>query len=75
VQWPFLICLALLADPAVRLLLGARWSDTAPLVRIIALAWLAMTPAFLTYPVLVAAGRIKDTLTASDLTETPGSRS
>jgi O-antigen/teichoic acid export membrane protein len=65
VQWPFMVCLALLADPAVHLLLGAQWAAAAPLVRIIALASLVMFPAFLTYPVLVALGRVKDTLTAS----------
>jgi O-antigen/teichoic acid export membrane protein len=65
VQWPFMVCLALLADPAVHLLLGPQWAAVAPLVRIIALASLVMFPAFLTYPMLVALGRVKDTLTAS----------
>jgi O-antigen/teichoic acid export membrane protein len=65
VQWPVLACLALLADPVVRVFLGAQWAEVAPLVRIIALASLAMFPAFLTYPILVALGRVKDTLIAS----------
>ena len=65
VQWPTLIMLALLADPVVRILLGQQWSETAPLVRMIALATMVLVPAFLTFPVLVAAGRIRDTLLAS----------
>ena len=65
VQWPALIMLALLADPVVRILLGQQWGETAPLVRMIALAMMALAPAFLTFPVLVAAGRIRDTLLAS----------
>ena len=65
IQWPTLIMLALLADPVVRILLGQQWSETAPLVRMIALATMALAPAFLTFPVLVAAGRIRDTLLAS----------
>ncbi|MBN9433561.1 MAG: lipopolysaccharide biosynthesis protein [Bosea sp.] len=65
VHWPALIMLALLADPVVHLLLGPQWIEAAPLVRIIALANLALAPAFLTFPVLVAAGRIRDALLAS----------
>lgn len=65
VQWPALILLALLADPVVRLLLGPQWGDTVPLVRLIALASMALAPAFMTFPVLVASGRIVDTLVSS----------
>ncbi len=65
VQWPFLVCLALLADPFVNLVLGEQWSGAAPLVRLLALASGSIAPAFLTFPVLVSIGRIKDTLTAS----------
>jgi O-antigen/teichoic acid export membrane protein len=65
VQWPTLLCVAFLADPIVQLVLGSQWAAVAPLVRIMAVAMLTMFPAFLTYPVLVAVGRVKDTLTAS----------
>jgi O-antigen/teichoic acid export membrane protein len=68
VQWPFLVCLALLADPIVLVLLGAQWMGVAPLVRIIAVAWLAMFPAQLTYPLLVSVGKVKEALTASLVT-------
>lgn len=64
-QWPALALLALLADPVVRVLLGAQWGETAPLVRLLALASMALAPAFMTFPVLVATGRVRDTLTAS----------
>lgn len=65
VQWPMLIMLALLADPVVRVMLGTQWTEVVPLVRMISLAMMALAPAFLTFPVLVAAGRIRDTLWSS----------
>lgn len=61
-QWPILLCLALLAEPAVLILYGEQWKEVAPLARIMALATLAMFPAFMTYPTLVAIGRVRDTL-------------
>jgi O-antigen/teichoic acid export membrane protein len=67
-HWPFLLCLALLADPAVRLLLGGQWLEAVPLVRIIALASLWLFPAFLTAPLLISLGRVRDTLTMSLIT-------
>jgi O-antigen/teichoic acid export membrane protein len=65
VQWPALIMLALLADPIVRVLLGPQWLEAAPLARLIALATMALAPAFMTYPLLVSAGRVRDTLFSS----------
>lgn len=65
VQWPTLVMIALLADPLVALLLGSQWGEAAPLVRIVALATMALAPAFMTFPVLVSVGRIRDTLVAS----------
>jgi len=59
-QWPALMCLALLAEPIVRLLLGPQWTETVPLIRILALASLCLFPAYLTYPVLVAVGRVRE---------------
>ncbi len=64
-QWPILLCLAILAEPAVKLLLGEQWTAAVPLVRIMALASLSLFPAFMTYPVLVASGGVRDTLTMS----------
>lgn len=64
-QWPALLCLALLAEPIVRLLLGSQWTETVPLIRILALASLCLFPTYLAYPVLVAVGRVKDLAIAS----------
>ena len=65
VQWPALLGLAILAEPVTRIVLGDQWDAAAPLLRILALAWLAMAPAMLTFPILVAAGKVRDTLGAS----------
>lgn len=65
VQWPFLLCLALLSDPAVQLLFGPQWSAVAPLVSTMALASWALFPAFMTYPALVSVHRVRDTLILS----------
>ena len=64
-QWPALLMLVLLADPVVRLLLGDQWLETVPLVRLLAVAMLFWFPSYLTYPTLVAAGAIRDSLSAS----------
>jgi len=71
VQWPALIMVALLADPIVHVLLGPQWTAAPPLVRIMALANMALVPGFMTFPVLVAAGRIRDALYASVISLPP----
>ncbi len=71
VQWPALICLAVLAELVVETLFGPRWSDVAPLLRIMALAALPLFAAPLTYPMLIAIGRVRSTLTASLITLPP----
>ena len=65
VQWPFLIFTALMTEPIVWILLGPSWTETVPLVRMLCLASLSMFAACLTYPVLVALGRVRDALVAS----------
>lgn len=60
IQWPALCLLAIMARPAVHLVLGAQWDEVVPLVRIIALA---MTFSFgfdLNYPILVSLGAMRD---------------
>jgi O-antigen/teichoic acid export membrane protein len=59
-QWPALLCLAVLADPLVRLLLGPQWLEVVPLLRIIALASFALFPIYFSYPVLVTVGRVRE---------------
>lgn len=71
VQWPALVLLALLADPVVRVLLGAQWDAVAPLVRMVALGMTALAPALMTFPLLVATGRIRDALLASVIAVPP----
>jgi O-antigen/teichoic acid export membrane protein len=64
-QWPFLTFMALMAEPIVRIWFGTGWIEVVPLVRMLCLASLALFAACLTYPVLVAVGRVRDTLTSS----------
>jgi O-antigen/teichoic acid export membrane protein len=65
IQWPFLTFVALIADPIVRIWFGAGWVEVVPLARFLCLASLSYFAACLTYPVLVAAGRVRDTLISS----------
>ena len=65
IQWPFLIFLALMADPIIRIWLGVSWIEIVPLVRMLCIASLSLFAACLTYPVLVAVGRVNDALTSS----------
>jgi O-antigen/teichoic acid export membrane protein len=65
VQWPFLIAFALMAEPIILIWLGPTWIEIVPLIRMLCLASLFLFAACLTYPVLVALGRIRDTLVSS----------
>ena len=65
IQWPFLIFLALMADPIIRIWLGVSWIEIVPLVRMLCIASLSLFAACLTYPVLVAVGRVNEALTSS----------
>ena len=65
VQWPVLLLLGLLAYPAVGLLLGSQWLPVVPIVQVLCIAQVFAFPAPLTYPVLVAAGAVRDTLVSS----------
>jgi O-antigen/teichoic acid export membrane protein len=65
VQWPFLIFLALMAQPIIWIWLGPMWSEIVPLVRMLCIASLSLFAACLTYPVLVAVGRVRDSLISS----------
>ena len=65
VHVPAMVCLALLAEPIVLILLGPQWGEVPTLVRLMAIGLVWLFPAFLTYPMLVALGRIRDTLISS----------
>lgn len=65
VQWPFLAFMAIMAHPIILIWLGATWLEVVPLVRLLSIANLALFAACLTYPVLVAVGRVRDSLISS----------
>lgn len=61
-QWPALTVVCILADPIVRIVLGSQWLDAVPIIRIMTLASLFNFSDQLTYPVLFAAGAMRDIL-------------
>lgn len=61
-QWPAFLLLALLAEPAVRIILGEQWTSIVPLVRIMAVASVAGSPNVLFYPTIVAIGAYRKAL-------------
>ena len=65
VQWPFLIAFALMAEPIIWIWLGPTWIEIVPLIQLLCIASLFLFAACLTYPVLVAIGRVRDTLVSS----------
>ncbi|MBB4200382.1 O-antigen/teichoic acid export membrane protein [Rhodoblastus sphagnicola] len=64
-QWPFLLSVAILARPLIELWLGPTWLDAAPLVGWLSAGSLALFAGYLTYPILVAAGHVRDALTSA----------
>jgi O-antigen/teichoic acid export membrane protein len=64
-HWPFLIFMAVMAKPIISVWLGSSWLEVVPLVRLLCIAQLSLFSACLTYPVLVAAGSVRDTLLSS----------
>lgn len=65
VQWPFLVFVAVMAQPIILIWLGENWLEIVPLVRILCLANMALFAACLSYPVLVAIGEVRDALVSS----------
>ncbi|HET9129825.1 MAG TPA: oligosaccharide flippase family protein, partial [Terriglobia bacterium] len=65
IQWPFLTFVAIMAHPLILIWLGPTWAEIIPLVRLMCIANLALFAACLTYPVLVAVGRVRDSLFSS----------
>jgi O-antigen/teichoic acid export membrane protein len=64
-HWPFLIFMALMARPIIFVWLGPSWLEVAPLIQLLCVGYLSFFGACLTYPVLVAAGSVRDTLLSS----------
>ncbi len=63
--WPGLVCLAIVADPVVRLLLGDQWEVVVPLVRILSLSSLFWFPVTVSNPLLLAIGRNREAFVAT----------
>jgi len=60
IQWPALVVLALLAQPAVQILFGSQWYGVVPLVQVMAIAAMFSFSFELNYPVLVSMGAVRD---------------
>lgn len=59
--WPFLAILAIMADPAIRVLFGDQWVAAVPIVQILCVAWAMGFPGYLTHPLLIAFGKVRTT--------------
>ena len=68
VLWPSLALIAVFSQPIVEIFLGSQWTTAQSLVPIIAIAMLFSFPSFLTYPMLVLAGNVRQTTTVSLIT-------
>ncbi len=63
--WPAFVLLALLAHPAVEILVGAQWFSIVPLVQIISIAMMSTFSGILIYPTLMAIGALRDLVLSS----------
>lgn len=68
VYWPAFVLLALLAYPAVEILVGAQWVSIVPLVQVIAVAMLFTFTTILIFPTLMAVGAMRDLLISGLIT-------
>ena len=66
--WPSTLLIIILAQPIVLVLLGRQWVDAVPLVQIMSAAFLIWFPMYVTNPILIAAGGIRDTLVLALIT-------
>jgi O-antigen/teichoic acid export membrane protein len=64
-HWPFLTFMAVMAKPVVLVWLGPSWLEVVPLIQLLCAGYLSLFAACLTYPILVAAGSVRDTLLSS----------
>lgn len=71
VLWPALLFVAIMARPIVLIWLGPNWLEIVPIVRVLCIANLALFTACLSYPVLVAAGGVRDALISSFISLPP----
>lgn len=71
VQWPFLAFVAIMANLIIGIWLGQTWIEVVPLIRMLCVAYLGLFASCLTYPMLVAVGRVRDALVSSLITLPP----
>lgn len=64
-QWPLLLFVAIMARPIISVWLGETWLEVVPLVRLLCIANMALFAGCLSYPVLVAAGSVRNALISS----------
>ncbi|RFB81087.1 oligosaccharide flippase family protein [Methylovirgula sp. 4M-Z18] len=65
VQWPFLLFIAVMAQPIIFLWLGSGWLEIVPIVRLLCIANTALFAACLSYPMFVATGNVRSALVTS----------
>lgn len=65
VYWPAQVLVALLAYPAVHIILGPNWDEAVPIVQILCLAGVFWFPVILTYPLLIAVGENREAFAAN----------
>ncbi len=70
-HWPFLIFVAIMAQPIIALWLGEAWLEVVPLVRLLSIANMALFAACLSYPILIAVGSVRDALISSFISLPP----
>lgn len=71
VQWPFMVLVAIMAQPIILIWLGSNWLEIVPIVRMLCVANMALFAACLSYPVLVASGNVRDALVSSFISLPP----
>ncbi len=60
--WPFYICLGLLAHPVILVMYGAQWEASVPLLRILCIYMVILSPFLLMSSMMIAIGQIKQSL-------------
>jgi O-antigen/teichoic acid export membrane protein len=65
VHWPFLAFVAIMAQPIILIWLGPTWLEIVPMIRMLCIGYLSLVVAFLSYPILVALGSVRDALISS----------
>lgn len=57
--WPFFVCLGLLAEPAITILYGDQWLPSIPLLKLLCVAMMLLSPFLLMSSIMTAIGQMK----------------